>query len=132
MNKSMILGGLLIAVAVIFFITSSGDVASYSTFKEAQEKGSKVKIAGQLSLDKDIKYDPFLDPNLTTFFMKDKDGDEMKVLLKMKKPTDFEQSEQVVVSGYFQEDVFVATEALIKCPSKYKSEEIELRKTVNS
>lgn len=43
------------------------------------------------------------------------------------KPQDFERSEQVVLTGKMDGDEFVATEILMKCPSKYKDEEIYLK-----
>jgi cytochrome c-type biogenesis protein CcmE len=47
---------------------------------------------------------------------------------KTLKAQDFELSEQVVVTGEMQNGTFVANEVLMKCPSKYKDEEIYMKK----
>ncbi len=63
-------------------------------------------------------------PNLFTFYMKDQNGEEHKVTLHSGKPQDFELSEQIVATGMFQGDDFIASSILMKCPSKYKNEEV--------
>jgi cytochrome c-type biogenesis protein CcmE len=73
-------------------------------------------------------YDPVVNPNLFTFYLKDTNGKEVLVNLLKPKPQDFELSEQVVVTGDMQGDAFVANEVLMKCPSKYKDEEIYMKK----
>jgi cytochrome c-type biogenesis protein CcmE len=59
--------------------------------------------------------------------MKDANGEERKVVLHQPKPQDFEMSEQIVVTGEMETGVFQASEILMKCPSKYKDEEIAVR-----
>ncbi len=49
---------------------------------------------------------------------------EQVVLLKPK-PQDIEKSEKIVVIGSYKNDVFVAKEILMKCPSKYNENKIE-------
>jgi cytochrome c-type biogenesis protein CcmE len=39
------------------------------------------------------------------------------------KPQDFERSEQIVLTGKMRGEDFVASDMLMKCPSKYKDEE---------
>ena len=72
-------------------------------------------------------YDPQVDPNYFSFYMKDTEGEERKVVLLGSKPQDFELSEQLVLTGKTADDGFVATEMLMKCPSKYKDEEVYIR-----
>ncbi|MEK7257335.1 MAG: cytochrome c maturation protein CcmE, partial [Bacteroidota bacterium] len=62
-----------------------------------------------------------------TFFIKDGEGEERKIVLNAAKPKDFEMSEQIVVTGKMQGDEFVANEILLKCPSKYKDEEVYIK-----
>jgi len=47
--------------------------------------------------------------------------------MKRPKPQDFELSEEIVVTGSIQGDEFVGKDILLKCPSKYKDEEIYIR-----
>jgi cytochrome c-type biogenesis protein CcmE len=107
-------------------------MSKYSTFEDAKKTTVEVKIVGQLSKDKEMFYDPETDPNYFTFYMKDADGEEQKILLRNKKPQDFELSEQLVISGKFENDYFLATDMLMKCPSKYKDEEIYIKSAQTS
>ena len=49
------------------------------------------------------------------------------MILKMAKPHDFEKSEKVVLTGKVEGDQFIASSVLLKCPSKYKDEEMFIR-----
>lgn len=132
MKKIHIISILLIGAAVALLIAASDDLSTYNTFADAKRTGSKVKVVGTLAKDKEMHYDPEEDPNYFSFYMVDGEGDESKVVLLKAKPTDFEMSEQIVVTGKWTEEAFVASEILLKCPSKYKNEEVFLREeTVN-
>ncbi|HMQ48074.1 MAG TPA: cytochrome c maturation protein CcmE [Saprospiraceae bacterium] len=123
MKKAYIVAIVMIAVAVGILVTAADDMSTYATFAQAEESGKRVKIAGQLSKDKAMYYDPQEDPNYFSFFIKDTKGEEKKVVLLSEKPQDFELSEQVVLTGRMKGEEFVATDVLMKCPSKYKDEE---------
>jgi len=59
--------------------------------------------------------------------MLDNNGESRKVIMKQAKPQDFERSESIVVTGELKNEVFVADEILMKCPSKYKDDEVRIR-----
>lgn len=124
MKKIYFIAVALIAGAIILFTQAAKDVSTYATFEEASKDGGKVKIAAQLSKNKEMVFDPVKDPNRFTFFAKDANGQEHKVVLLAAKPQDFEMSEQVVVTGKMQGEEFIASDLLMKCPSKYKDEEL--------
>jgi len=126
MNRNIIIAVLLIAAGILVLINASKDVSSYAQFSDAQN-GGRVKIVGTLSKDKPMIFDPENDPNNFVFTMKDAEGAEMKVQLNKPKPQDFELSEQIVVTGEMKNDIFYADEILMKCPSKYKDEEIAVK-----
>lgn len=126
MKKSHIIALLLIVAATVVIINSTGDVSTYATFDQAERSG-RVKVVGELAKDKDIVYDPLNNPNQFSFFLKDEEGDIKKVVLNKAKPQDFERSESIVVTGNLKDDLFVADEILMKCPSKYKDQEISLK-----
>jgi cytochrome c-type biogenesis protein CcmE len=107
--------------------TIASDASTYATFDDARDSGKRVKIAGQLAKDKEMVYNPEKDPNYFSFYIKDTDGEEKKVILAAAKPQDFELSEQIVVTGQMQGEEFLATDLLMKCPSKYKDEEIYIK-----
>lgn len=127
MKKSHIVGLLIIAVSIFIIISASKDVSTYGDFNTAVLSQNRIKIVGQLEKTKPITYRPEIDPNTTTFFLKDNNGVVKEVKLKQPKPQDFELAEQVVLTGSIEEDIFVADEILMKCPSKYKEEEILLK-----
>lgn len=118
----------MIIAGIAMLVSASGDLSTYSTFGNAESTGSRVKIAGELVLEKDIVFNPEKDPNYTGFHLKDPDNRVNEVVLLKAKPQDFELAEQVVVTGAMQNGIFVADEVLTKCPSKYKDEEMALRK----
>ena len=127
MKKIHLIGIVLIALAILILMSMSNDMGTYSNFTEAVTTGQSVKIAGQLSKDKEMYYNPQEDPNFFSFFIKDTEGVEKKAVLLAAKPKDFELSEQIVLTGSMQGDVFMATDMLMKCPSKYKDEEIYIK-----
>lgn len=127
MNKTLVAAIILIVGAISVIIFTSSDVSSYGTFAQAERSGERLKVVGQLSKDKDMIYDPVEDPNKFTFFMKDNEGREGKVILLKPKPQDFELSEQLVLTGTMKDDTFIASDMLMKCPSKYNDEEIYIR-----
>jgi cytochrome c-type biogenesis protein CcmE len=124
MKKIHIIGVLIAAVAIGVLIKEAYSVDKMVNFAEAQQTGDKVKIVGHLVKDKEIVYDPAVDPNKFTFYMIDKDSVEQKVTLLKAKPTDFEMSEQVTVTGRHKNGQFVASDVLMKCPSKYKDDNV--------
>ena len=128
MKSSYIIALVLILVSIGIFISASADVSTYATFETAITSQSRVKIAGTLDKNKTMEYDPTVDADRFVFYMSDSDGVSNKVILQKPKPQDFERSEQIVLTGAMENDVFVADEILMKCPSKYKEEEIALRK----
>jgi cytochrome c-type biogenesis protein CcmE len=120
---------LVIAVGIGALTLQAKDVATYANFGDAQASSEKVKVAGKLIKEKPMIYDPVKNANDFTFYLKDQKGKEVKVHLLKPKPQDFELSEQVVVTGEMKGDEFVASDMLMKCPSKYKDEEIYMKKS---
>lgn len=128
LKKIHIIGLILTIAAITLIIMASGDMSTYSTFEIASKTEGEVKIVGQLSKDKEMYYDPVVDPNYFSFYMSDNKGEENKVVLFSQRPQDFELSEQIVATGKMKEDgVFYASSILMKCPSKYKDEEIYIK-----
>ncbi len=127
MKKIHVIAIIMIGLAIVLLTQAADEMSTYSTFQDAIKTGEKVKIAGQLSKDKEMVYNPQQDPNFFSFYVRDNDGIERKVVLKAAKPQDFERSEQIVITGKMQGDEFVASDLLMKCPSKYKDEEIYIK-----
>ena len=133
MKKVHIIILLLVAVSVGVILAMTGDYTTYADFIQAKGKaGKSVNVVGYLAKDKAMNYDPQKDPNYFSFVMLDKQGNEQKVIYKGAKPQDFERSEQLVVKGKMDGDVFAAAEISMKCPSKYVNDEISLKETTVS
>jgi len=131
MKKSHLIGIVMIAVAIAVLISISGQFTSYATFSDAKSSSRVVKVAGQLIKDKEMYYNPEKDPNYFSFYMLDADSMEMKVIYYADKPTDFEMSEQVVLTGKMKENEFIASDILLKCPSKYKDQELKVKRAAS-
>jgi cytochrome c-type biogenesis protein CcmE len=135
MKKSHIIGVVVIAVAIMIIMSSVGDASTYVSFGEAIERAedgdmAKVHVVGRLKKDEQghiigMNYDPITDPNYFTFMLVDTNRVEQQVVYYNPKPQDFERSEQVVITGNMQNNVFVADKILLKCPSKYVEKEVK-------
>ena len=127
MKKIHIVGLVLIAVAIGFIVTLASDYSQYETFSSAKGETKKdFHIVGTLVKEKEQEYDPLKDPNYFSFYLKDNNGDESKVIFNGTKPQDFDRSEQIVLTGKMEGANFHATHILMKCPSKYKIDELEV------
>lgn len=120
MKKSHIIGIIVIAIAIGAIMSTISDSSSYATFSEAfSNQGAEYHVVGQLNKQKEMIYEPEINPDLFAFYMLDSEGVERKVFLHKSKPQDFERSEQIVIIGKAQGNEFHASEILMKCPSKY-------------
>jgi cytochrome c-type biogenesis protein CcmE len=128
MNKISIVGLIMIAAAVLIFMNASKDVSTYSNFKEATSTGDRVKVVGKYNKEIKVEYDPLTNPNIFKFHLIDDKGIDKEVVLAKAKPQDFERSEQIVITGKMKGEQFYADDILMKCPSKYKQEEIKISK----
>lgn len=127
MKKTHIIAIIVIAAAVSILISASKDVTTYANFAQAAQSGDRVKLVGTLVKDQPVDYDPVKNPDFLSFWLRDESGQVKKVELHAAKPQDFERSESIVLTGEMSGDVFQASEMLLKCPSKYKDQEIYVR-----
>jgi len=134
MKKSHILGIVVIAIAVTVIISTAGDASSYVTFKEAYEIASedpdrKIHVVGKLTKSvggEVIGIKNSSDKQSFSFVMIDQNEAKQEVVFLNTMPADFLRSEQVVVVGSFHNETFLADKILMKCPSKYQEETIEV------
>jgi cytochrome c-type biogenesis protein CcmE len=82
---------------------------------------------GKLQKEKEMVYNPIQDANYFSFYVKDQEGEECKVIYAGTKPQDFEKSEQIVLIGKMKSDEFHASKILMKCPSKYNNDKVETK-----
>jgi cytochrome c-type biogenesis protein CcmE len=132
MKKSSILGIIIIAIAIAMIIVIYTDSSTYSTFTEAKKSESELYVVGVLNKEKELHYDPTVDANHFSFYMYDNDSTECKVVFRGSKPMDIERSEQIVLTGKMVGDEFRASKILMKCPSKYNQDEVEIIEAASS
>ncbi len=128
---------LLVGVAVAVIVSTTGSVSQYVDYEVAVAMASegnrnKVHLIGQLKRDtygnpEGLEYNPTLDPNHLAFKLIDEKGKELRVVANPPASMqDFLRSEKIVLEGRVREDgTFVASEILLKCPSKYEEKEIK-------
>lgn len=124
MKKTSLILLIVIAVCVAGMVMLVGDFSTYETFATAKKKeGKEIHVIGALDTAKAVVYDPAKDANYFSFYMKDKSGVVTKVVFNGTRPTDFEKSTELVLTGKMQGDEFHCSKILMKCPSKYKEEQ---------
>lgn len=117
----------LVAAAVCIIVSMFGDFSTYETFgSAAKEPGKAYHVIGYLEKDKEMVYDPKLDANHFSFYVKDKAGKVNQVIFNGAKPTDIERSEQIVMTGYMDGNTFRCNKIQMKCPSKYKKDQVAI------
>lgn len=128
MRKSAIIGLITIAICIGFLVSLNADTDTYSNFTEAATSNKEEHVMGYWEKSKGMYYDAKKDPNHFAFFMKDEKGKVNKVVLNGTKPQDFERSEKLVLIGEMNDGTFYASKILMKCPSKYNDELVEVQK----
>ena len=127
MKKIHLVFIVLIAISIAAIMSTVADSSTYSSFAAAAKNpDSEYHVVGKLNKEKALEYNPQVNANLFAFYMKDNEGTELKVLFKGTKPQDFERSEQIVITGKADGQVFHADKILMKCPSKYNNGKVEL------
>ena len=121
MKNSQIAIIIAIAVLIGYTLVRLGNSSTYSTFEQATASmGEKTTVIGYLDADQPLDFNP---KTITlTFTAKDKKGNESTVIYHQPKPQDFERSEEITMTGYASDSAFIATDILMKCPSKYNEQ----------
>lgn len=135
MKKSHIIALTVIAIAIGVIISTAGDASTYVCFKEAYDLSAdgdakKVHVVGRLKKNQfgqieGMHYNPVVDPNHFEFVLIDNNQQEQTVIYSSPKPQDFERSEQIVIIGYVNKNLFIADKILMKCPSKYEDKSLK-------
>jgi cytochrome c-type biogenesis protein CcmE len=134
MKKSHIFVIAILAVAVAIIIGTAGDSSTYVSFNDAYTMASNgntssIHVVGQLKKDAQgniVGIQEGADKVSFSFIMVDDQQREQMVQYRQPMPTDFTKSEKVVVIGSYRGDIFVADKILLKCPSKYQEENVNV------
>jgi cytochrome c-type biogenesis protein CcmE len=117
-NITIFIIALALLGAAVFFI-SDNILSPYVTIKEAMRNSDKhVQIIGRLDKSVAVAHRE----GGFTFTVIDKDESKMKVMYRGIKPQNFDHTEQIVLLGNYspQDQMFIADNILVKCPSKYR------------
>ncbi len=124
MKRMQIIGLLFAVIAVGVIVSTVYQADTYASFADAKANpGREYHIIGELLADKPVREEVVDNTLLLSFHMDDGHGGVSEVIYFGGKPTDFERSDEVVLIGSYQDDVFIASHILLKCPSKYKADE---------
>lgn len=133
MKKSYIVAFVVIAAAIAIIVQTAGESSTYVTFNQAFQLASNgssksIHVVGELKKNaagEIVGIQPGADRVSFSFLLVDADGKEQEVYYNEPMPADFTKSEKVVVIGSYHNDTFVANKILLKCPSKYVTEELK-------
>ena len=85
-----------------------------------QQRGETTTVIAYLDLDAEMNFVP--KSVQFSFGAIDKKGRKQRIIYYEPKPQDFERSEEITLTGYDADTAFIATEILMKCPSKYNEQ----------
>ncbi len=121
----------IIAIGFIALAYSAFDSSKieYTDFSYAKKTGNTVQVTG--SWDKSQNYTYDTETNTFTFVMQDDNANKSKVVFNGAKPNNFDIAPMVVIKGQFEEGIFMASEILTKCPSKYEAGFEDIKKNSN-
>ncbi len=132
MKKTHIITLIGIAALIVGLLSYATDFSTYDTVQSAKNKQGKfVHLIAKLDTTRAIEYDPINNPNYVAFYAIDSLGGKTKVVYRNSKPTDLEKSERIVMKGKMQKEYFECSDILLKCPSKYKDDKEQLKKSMN-
>jgi cytochrome c-type biogenesis protein CcmE len=119
-RKSYIIGAVIVVLALIMAMYSfKSTLTAYVSVSEAKVSPRVVQVAGLVVKGSD-RYD--LGSNKLLFTLREDSGDEMAIEYDGHKPANFDDVTKVVSIGKYntKKDLFVASELLVKCPTKYE------------
>lgn len=121
MKKSHIILIIVVAVLIGGILSTFNDASTFVDFELAEENmGERYTVIGELNKDVEVHFNPR--NTMLRFQAIDKNGKERTVYYNQPKPTDFERSEEITMKGFATDTAFIATEILMKCPSKYNEQ----------
>lgn len=119
-KRSYIIGAVVVALAMIMAMYSfKSTMTTYVSVSEAKVTTRPVQVAGIVAKGSK-QYD--LQNNKLIFTLREDSGDEMAVEYGGQKPANFDDVTKIVAIGKYNTErhVFMATEVLVKCPTKYE------------
>ena len=119
-----------VAVSVTVAVMAGGEgsgLTSWETFASAAKSpNSNVKIIATMVKDRPVVFEPQKDPNHFYFWTKDKNGEVRQIVCDGAPPhgNDMSQVQEIYMTGKMDGSQFHCTSIQMKCPSKYKKDQI--------
>ncbi|SKC38552.1 cytochrome c maturation protein CcmE domain-containing protein [Ohtaekwangia koreensis] len=134
MKKSHIFIIVIIAIAISIIVSTADDASTYVNFDQAYDmalagKDNNIHVVGQLKKDTEghvVGIQEGVDRVSFSFILVDDNGKEQKIEYNEPMPADMLRSEKVVVVGSYQGDQFKASKIILKCPSKYQEQNVNV------
>lgn len=129
-NPKMLAGGAILAGVLVWLAFTAQEwgnsAIGYANLDEAAKTKKVCYVKGYWVKEKPTE----TNANVFTFYMKDEAGAETRVIYPNGKPNNFEQATSIVVQGKYEDGTLHAKDILVKCPSKYQSEEADKAKKI--
>lgn len=122
-SKRGLVATVVIAICAMVGVTAAfmSSASPYVTVAEAKTaKGESLHLAGQI--DAKTLTDDRIHGKLS-FVLIDKNGDRIQVVHTGEPVNNLGDVKQVVAIGHVEKGVFVSEKMLVKCPTKYESDE---------
>jgi len=125
MKNKYIFGGAIIVLflGIMGYLFTQSNIKYESNFVNVKSSDKTCKATG--SWIKEKNYEMNREQNTFSFFLKDENGEEMKVIYEGVMPNNFETATSVVVTGSYKNGYFHAKDILTKCPSKYEQPQVK-------
>ncbi|OGB66045.1 MAG: hypothetical protein A2Y94_14715 [Caldithrix sp. RBG_13_44_9] len=124
MKPKYIVGIVIVLVFIAFAaINLSKSLTPYVSLTEAKKSKKVVQVKGQRVAGSE-NFD--MEKKIFSFKMTDDKGEQFEVVYHGVKPANLEQAEEIVVIGRYTQGLFEAEQLLVKCPSKYQAEGVDV------
>ena len=125
MKNKYFFGGFIIVVFVglMGYLVTQSNIKYEDNINKVKTENKTVKATGLWVKEKDYTYDN--KNRMLTFYMKDEQGNEMKVVFNGAIPNNFKSAQSLVVTGKYSDGYFTANSILTKCPSKYQEQKVQ-------
>lgn len=129
MKAKVIVGAVVIVAGIVLSAVSFVQTnVEYGDFATAEKTHKTIQVKGEWIKTMNSSFDP--KSAQFSFFMKDDNGQVVKVVLDGAKPNNFELAQSIVAKGQYTGNYFHATDVLTKCPSKYEGDAASVKKTL--
>ena len=122
MNNKYVFGDIIIVtfLGIMGYLFTQTNIKYEEDFSKIVNSNGTIKATGEWVKEKNYSLNK--SENIFSFYMKDYNGTEIKVVFNGAIPNNFESSTSVVVTGKYQNGAFHASDILTKCPSKYETQ----------